>query len=64
MDWIERTFGVSPDFGNGADERIIVILIVVAAGFFVSRVLWHRLTGKHRNQAISDPSGRESDGRV
>jgi tetrahydromethanopterin S-methyltransferase subunit E len=43
-DWIEAVFGVDPDHGSGAAERLVVasllvVTVVLAAG---ARLEWHR----------------------
>jgi predicted transcriptional regulator len=37
MDWIETTFGISPDGGNGTTEALFVAAAIAIASLLVAR---------------------------
>ena len=60
-DWIEITFGVDPDRGNGALEWAIVAtaLVTAASAAAVARSRWRRALSKLRRPAVARGTGVE-----
>lgn len=56
-DWIEQTFAVDPDGGNGALELLLVLVPIVLGAALLVTVALRRARGGRTVRASSPPAG-------
>ena len=56
-DWVEQTFGVEPDGGNGFVELLIVLVPIVIGAALIARGVrsWRRDAGRARSVVPTPP---------